>query len=38
MRADAWWFSLGDWYIPKNEMIGRDRIHQAPLKGQKSAQ
>jgi len=26
-RPDAWWWSLGDWYIPENEMIARDKIH-----------
>jgi peptide/nickel transport system substrate-binding protein len=25
-RPDAWWWSLGDWYIPENERIARDRI------------
>jgi peptide/nickel transport system substrate-binding protein len=23
-RPDAWWWSLGDWYIPANERIARD--------------
>lgn len=26
MRADAWWFDLGSWTIPKSEQIDRDRI------------
>jgi len=26
MRADAWWFDLGSWYIPKSEQIDRDRV------------
>ena len=26
MRADAWWFDLGTWTIPKSEQIDRDRI------------
>ncbi len=26
MRADAWWFDLGAWTIPKSEQIDRDRI------------
>ncbi|MFN2603326.1 MAG: peptide ABC transporter substrate-binding protein [Gemmatimonadaceae bacterium] len=26
MRADAWWFDLGGWTIPKSEQIDRDRI------------
>lgn len=26
MRPDAWWFSLGDWYVPKAERVLRDRI------------
>ncbi len=26
MRPDAWWTSLGDWYIPASEQIVRDRI------------
>ena len=26
MRADAWWFELGTWTIPKSEQIDRDRI------------
>ena len=26
MRPDAWWFSLGDWYIPPAERVLRDRI------------
>ena len=26
MRADAWWFDLGSWTIPKSERIDRDRI------------
>ena len=26
MRADAWWFDLGKWTIPKSEQIDRDRI------------
>ena len=26
MRADAWWFDLGSWTIPKPEQIDRDRI------------
>ena len=25
-RPDAWWYSLGDWYIPTSEQIPRDRI------------
>lgn len=25
-RPDAWWYSLGDWYIPTGEQIPRDRI------------
>ena len=26
MRADAWWFDLGSWSIPKSGQIDRDRI------------
>jgi len=26
MRADAWWFDLGSWSIPKSEQIDRDQI------------
>ena len=26
MRADAWWFDLGTWSIPKAEQIDRDRV------------
>jgi peptide/nickel transport system substrate-binding protein len=26
MRADAWWFDLGSWTIPKSAQIDRDRI------------
>jgi peptide/nickel transport system substrate-binding protein len=26
MRADSWWFSLADWYVPPTERILRDRI------------
>jgi len=26
MRADAWWFDLGSWTIPKSEQIDRDRM------------
>ena len=26
MRADAWWFSLADWFIPVGERVLRDRI------------
>jgi peptide/nickel transport system substrate-binding protein len=26
MRPDAWWFTLGDWYIPPVERLPRDRI------------
>ena len=26
MRADAWWFDLGSWSIPKAEQIARDRV------------
>jgi peptide/nickel transport system substrate-binding protein len=26
MRPDAWWFALGDWYIPPVERLMRDRI------------
>lgn len=26
MRADAWWFDLGSWSIPKAEQIDRDRV------------
>ncbi len=26
MRADAWWFDLGTWTIPKSQQIDRDRI------------
>jgi peptide/nickel transport system substrate-binding protein len=25
-RPDAWWWSLGDWYIPLDKQIERDRI------------
>jgi peptide/nickel transport system substrate-binding protein len=25
MRPDAWWTSLGDWYIPPEEQLARDR-------------
>jgi peptide/nickel transport system substrate-binding protein len=25
IRSDAWWYSLGDWSIPLNEQIPRDR-------------
>jgi peptide/nickel transport system substrate-binding protein len=25
-RPDAWWFSLGEWYIPTSELIARDRV------------
>jgi peptide/nickel transport system substrate-binding protein len=25
-RPDAWWFSLGEWYIPTSELIPRDRV------------
>jgi len=30
MRADAWWANLGDWWIPENERIERDRIGLRP--------
>jgi peptide/nickel transport system substrate-binding protein len=26
MRADAWWFDLGSWTIPRSDQIDRDRI------------
>ncbi len=26
MRADAWWFDLGSWFIPRSEQIPRDRV------------
>lgn len=26
MRADAWWFDLASWSIPKSEQIARDRV------------
>lgn len=26
IRPDAWWYSLGDWYIPAGEQIPRDRV------------
>lgn len=26
MRPDAWWFDLADWYIPRSDRIGRDRL------------
>jgi peptide/nickel transport system substrate-binding protein len=26
MRADAWWTSLGDWFIPTSQQIARDRV------------
>ena len=26
MRADAWWFDLGAWHIPKVEEIARDKL------------
>jgi len=26
IRPDAWWYSLGDWYIPLGEQIPRDRV------------
>ena len=25
-RPDAWWYSLGDWYIPTSEQLPRDRV------------
>jgi peptide/nickel transport system substrate-binding protein len=26
MRADAWWFDLGSWLIPRSKQIARDRV------------
>jgi peptide/nickel transport system substrate-binding protein len=28
MRPDAWWTSLGDWYIPPAERLARDRLRR----------
>jgi peptide/nickel transport system substrate-binding protein len=30
MRADGWWLSLAEWWIPANERIDRDRIGLRP--------
>ena len=30
MRADGWWLSMADWWIPANERIDRDRIGLRP--------